>query len=277
MNSEQIIQEATEAIEKNLNAGCYVGDLLRIIKEKNAEIEKLNVELVGMRGACESYKIHYDNAQAEIAKKDTEIGILIRKKEALRDEIAEQQAEKERLEYVLMAVMHSVDKWLEGDELKQDEANRACTMREKTLKTTEKLHKKIDGLKKANQESWVAIEKRKGEIERLNASNNALRKSNEEMFATISKQDAEIERLTVNKNAFALGMKVAKSEAYREFADKLHDNFISKVQKHYCRLNTEHSYKYTEGYTADDVLSTIVNTLEELTRNSHGTCTESNE
>jgi len=35
--------------------------------------------------------------KAEIAKKDTEIDILIRKKEALRDEIAEKQAEIERL------------------------------------------------------------------------------------------------------------------------------------------------------------------------------------
>ena len=47
------------------------------------------------------------------------------------DLINRQKEEKEHLEYVLMAVMHSVDKWLEGDELKQDEANRACTMREK--------------------------------------------------------------------------------------------------------------------------------------------------
>ena len=42
MTDNDIIQEATEATEKNLNAGCYVGDLLRIIKEKNAEIERLN-------------------------------------------------------------------------------------------------------------------------------------------------------------------------------------------------------------------------------------------
>ena len=68
MTDNEIIQEASEAVEKNLNAGCYVGELLRIIKEKNAEIEKLNVDLVGMRGACESYKMHYDNAQAEIER-----------------------------------------------------------------------------------------------------------------------------------------------------------------------------------------------------------------
>lgn len=80
MTDNEIIQEATEAIEKNLNAGCYVGDLLRIVKEQQAEIEKLNVELVGMRGACESYKIHYDNAQAEIEtlqKENEELGKVI--------------------------------------------------------------------------------------------------------------------------------------------------------------------------------------------------------
>ena len=32
------------------------------------DIENLNVELVAMRGACESYKMHYDNAQAEIER-----------------------------------------------------------------------------------------------------------------------------------------------------------------------------------------------------------------
>ena len=42
-----------------------------------------------------------------------------------------------KLEYTLIGVMHSVDKWLEGDELEQDEVNRAATMREKTLRLIE--------------------------------------------------------------------------------------------------------------------------------------------
>ena len=41
---EEIILEATEAYEKNLSAGCYVGDLLRIIKSQKAEIERLRKE-----------------------------------------------------------------------------------------------------------------------------------------------------------------------------------------------------------------------------------------
>lgn len=53
--------------------------------------------------------------------------------------IRRQKAEISRLEYTLLGVMHSVDKWLEGDELKQDEVNRAITMREKTLRIVESL------------------------------------------------------------------------------------------------------------------------------------------
>ena len=71
------------------------------------------------------------------------------------DLINRQKAEIERLEYVLMAVMHSVDKWLEGDELKQDEANRACTMREKTLQIIEKQQSEIESLKNAYKQcAW---------------------------------------------------------------------------------------------------------------------------
>ena len=43
-------------------------DALDLINRQKAEIERLNVELVGMRGACESYKMHYDNAKAEIER-----------------------------------------------------------------------------------------------------------------------------------------------------------------------------------------------------------------
>ena len=49
----------------------------------------------------------------------------------------EWQKRAKQLEYVLLGVMHSVDKWLDGDELEQDEVNRAATMREKTLRIVE--------------------------------------------------------------------------------------------------------------------------------------------
>lgn len=47
------------------------------------------------------------------------------------------KSEVDKLEYTLLGVMHSVDKWLDGDELEQDEVNRAITMREKTLRIIE--------------------------------------------------------------------------------------------------------------------------------------------
>ena len=59
---------------------------------------------------------------------------IVRKAE---EEINRQQEEIDRLTYNLWGVMHSVDKWLDGTELEQDEVNRASTMREKTLRIVE--------------------------------------------------------------------------------------------------------------------------------------------
>lgn len=66
-------------------------------------------------------------------------------------------AEKGDLEHVLMAVMHSVDKWLEGDELKHNEATRAAIMREKTLQIIEKEQAKV---KKLQEELEIKSQKR---------------------------------------------------------------------------------------------------------------------
>ena len=60
--------------------------------------------------------------------------------------INRQKVEIERLEYTLTGVMHSVDKWLDGSELKQDEVNRAVTMREKTLQIVEGLEEENEFL-----------------------------------------------------------------------------------------------------------------------------------
>ena len=56
-------------------------------KEAQDEIEKLTVELVGMRGACESYKMHYENAQAEIERLQEETKKQKAILEAINDEI----------------------------------------------------------------------------------------------------------------------------------------------------------------------------------------------
>ena len=62
------------------------------------------------------------------------------------DILAEVDKEQKDFEYTLIGVMHSVDKWLDGDELKQDEVNRAATMREKTLQIVESKQAEIERL-----------------------------------------------------------------------------------------------------------------------------------
>ena len=62
------------------------------------------------------------------------------------DLINRQQAEIDRLESVLLGVMHFVDKWLDDEELNQDEVNRASAMREKTLQIVENQQAEIERL-----------------------------------------------------------------------------------------------------------------------------------
>lgn len=65
-----------------------------------------------------------------------EAGKLIRAAKEAAD-MLENQA------YIILGVMHSVDKWLDGKELEQDEVNRAATMREKTLRIIESRPERI--------------------------------------------------------------------------------------------------------------------------------------
>lgn len=57
----------------------------------------------------------------------------------------------EDFKFKLDGVMHSVDKWLEGDELNACEVVRAANMREKTLQIIENLEKENVKLKKHNE------------------------------------------------------------------------------------------------------------------------------
>lgn len=71
LNSETNCDECSYKDFKGMNGNC-VGKMLKealdLINRKDEDIEMLNVELVGMRGACNSYKMHYDNAQVEIKR-----------------------------------------------------------------------------------------------------------------------------------------------------------------------------------------------------------------
>ena len=66
------------------------------INEQLEEIEKLNVELVGMRDACNSYKMHYDNAKAEIEDLNHSIDTLGRVKEQLKENLSEAEAKYQK-------------------------------------------------------------------------------------------------------------------------------------------------------------------------------------
>ena len=66
MTKEKAIEMINEyLLEPNSIDKNWV-EALKMCRQALKENENLNVELVGMRGACESYKMHYDNAQAEI-------------------------------------------------------------------------------------------------------------------------------------------------------------------------------------------------------------------
>lgn len=67
--------------------------------------------------------------------------------------IENQKKKVENLEYTLIGVMHSVDKWLEGDELNQHEVKRAIRMREKTLQIVEDLQSEIAELRASTREN----------------------------------------------------------------------------------------------------------------------------
>lgn len=117
------------------------------------------------------------------------------------------RAEVEDLEYKLAGVMHFVDKWLEGDELNQDEVNRAITMREKTLKLVEDLDWKADFL----EQSYNALEK---EVEQ-------------------SKREVAKEIITeIKEKLKAINREIANGKIYVCNDDSI-DKFVEKFEKKY--------------------------------------------
>lgn len=66
------------------------------------------------------------------------------------DLVEHTKAENENLYYKLRGVMHFVDKWLNDNELEQDEVQRADTMRENILQIIERQEAEIERLKAEN-------------------------------------------------------------------------------------------------------------------------------
>lgn len=109
---DDIIQEATEAEEQGREAGYAVGKLLRIISQQNAEIRELKrKEMVDGKSDVEKIALKYFSREEELERQKLEIDILIRKKDTLRDEIAEKDAEIERLQKIIVGFMDEVGTW----------------------------------------------------------------------------------------------------------------------------------------------------------------------
>lgn len=92
------------------------------------------------------------------------------------DTISHLKKENDDLFYKLQGVMWSVDKWLDGKELEQDEVNRAIAMREKTLQITEQQEAEIKNLKKFCNDFSETLSKNhsKAEVEKWQAVDSAI-------------------------------------------------------------------------------------------------------
>ena len=97
---------------------------------------------------------------------------------SILDLISHLKKENDDLFYKLQGVMWSVDKWLDGKELEQDEVNRAITMREKTLQITEQQQSEIENLKKFCNDFSETLSKNytRSETEKWQAVDSAIRK-----------------------------------------------------------------------------------------------------
>ena len=139
------------------------------------------------------------------------------------DLINHKQAEIERLELVLLGVMHSVDKWLDGKELEQDEVNRAATMREKTLQIVEQKQSEIDRQKSMNQAKLDTIHDLRAEIEDLKESKGFPFFTNDTQVVTVSqKSNGQYSADIVTQ----IQVDKIRAEAYKEFAEEFEKRCI---------------------------------------------------
>lgn len=111
---------------------------LDLINRQQAQLadERAKIEICAETISRQDAEIERLRNENKILSKNADTAFQGVVKEAL-DIINHQQKKNDDLLYKLTGVMHSVDKWLDGDELKQDEVNRAATMREKTLRLIE--------------------------------------------------------------------------------------------------------------------------------------------
>lgn len=147
---------------------------------------------------------------------------------AALDLIKRLQSKNEDLFYKLIGVMHSVDKWLDGNELKQDEINRAATMREKILQIVENLQSENERLEKETKDKERAY--------------------NDEFYLR-KEWKTKCQELLEEKQ-------IARSEAYKECLTKV-KNYI----KTHCNPYGKPDFDYD---TSIKILNFIDNILKEM-------------
>lgn len=183
--------------------------------------------------------LHEDNFIAD-AMKNGFCG-KFKNKADFNAEIKRLQAENDDLFYKLQGVMWFVDKWLDGDELEQDELNRAITMREKTLQITEEQQKEIEKLTLKLEGIYGGVDlykleydRAKEEVERLQSMNQAKLDTIHDLMTEIEKLQKEAEKW---KNAMMAECMLSncnredeiKSQAIKEFEEKLKLTFDKAI------------------------------------------------
>ena len=150
MNTPETINIEKYAEALNNLVGMDIGYLGESDKDVNAIVEVIvTAKKLENRVKELTDKLnHSETSYNELYELTTE---EIKDLYAERDKITK---ENRNLEYTLLGVMHSVDKWLDGEELEMDEVNRAATMREKTLQIVENLTEKWE--EAVNQANYIA-------------------------------------------------------------------------------------------------------------------------
>ena len=180
------------------------------------------------------------------------------------DLITRQQAENDDLFYKLTGVMHSVDKWLDGDELKQDEVNRAATMREKTLQIMEKQQVEPAARRTHRQAQKAEIERLRKEVNLVSIQFQDLQERYEEAQIEIAqwKEEAnKYQRLWCIAIDDVDDIETAQSEAIKEFAEEL------KEKLELCDTvvgSDDFGVTIEVGYEMEDVNETIDNLVKEM-------------
>ena len=159
--------------------GCAEMLYIDVLRDSNRVVRKAEEEI-------NRQQAEYNNLLEQFRILDYECGRLEKADE-------NQKAEIENLTYTLLGVMHSVDKWLDGTELEQDEVNRSATMREKTLRI---------------------VEEKQAEIERLKEESSDKERAYTDEYCLRKEWQDKCRQLLIEKQT-------AKSEAVKEFANKL--------------------------------------------------------